>query len=67
MFAYILDIPVSIGLQKGYYSAREDSGSIQICVEVTSGDITGRNISFNFTTADGSAKGSFLFRNFLIT
>lgn len=51
------DLPVSVGLQKGYYSVREDGGPVQVCVEVTSGDLTGRNISFIYATFDGSAKG----------
>lgn len=48
---------VSIGLQQSYYSTAE-SGSIQVCVDVLSGDITGRSVSLNYTTLDGSAEGT---------
>ena len=53
-----VDIPVTVGLQQGYYSTSEDSGSIEICVEVESGDTSGRSLSLNYTTVDGSARGT---------
>ena len=49
--------PITIGLQKGYYSVSEDIGLLQVCVEVESGDIAGKSILLNYTTIDGSAKG----------
>lgn len=51
------DIPLAIGLQQGYYSTEEGDGFVQVCVEVESGDISGRSISIDYTTADGSAQG----------
>ena len=58
-YGFYADVPVTIGLQGGYYSISEDSGSVQICVEVVSGDTAGRSLSINYTTVDGSARGSY--------
>ena len=55
--ASIADIPVTVGLEKGFYSTGEDSGELEVCVEVKSGDIAGRSITFDYTTLDGSANG----------
>ncbi|CAI8052156.1 hypothetical protein GBAR_LOCUS28548, partial [Geodia barretti] len=49
------DIQLTIGLEKGFYSTGEDSGDLEVCVEVKSGDIAGRSISIEYTTLDGSA------------
>ena len=49
---------MTIGLQNSYYSAREDGGLLQVCVEVLSGSTDGRTISLGYTTIDGSAEGS---------
>ena len=59
IFVYIVDetVPLTIGLQQGYYSTLESNDLLQVCVEVTSGAIAGRNISLNYTTIDGSAEG----------
>ena len=57
-YGFYADIPVTIGLQEGFYSTSEDSGSVQICVEVVSGDTAGRSLSINYTTVDGSARGT---------
>ena len=54
------DTTVTIGLEQGFYSAREDCGLIQICVGVVSGVVNGRNISVDYMTIDGSAEGSLL-------
>jgi hypothetical protein len=50
------DVPLTIGLQQGYYSVREDGSTIQVCVEIESGYIAGRSISLNYTTLEGSAQ-----------
>lgn len=62
-----VDVPVTIGLQQGYYSTSEDSGSVQICVEVVSGDISGRNLSLDYTTVSGSARGKLVYTLWLCT
>ena len=54
------DIPLAIGLQQGYYSTEEGGSFVQVCVEVESGDISGRSISIDYTTVDGSAQGTIL-------
>ena len=51
------DLSVTIGLQKRYYSVREDSGSLQVCMEILSGDIGEITISINYSTIDGTAEG----------
>ena len=56
-FGFSSDIPVTIGLEQGFYSTGEDSGELEICVEVESGDIAGRTITINYNTLDGSATG----------
>ena len=53
------DIPVKIGLEKGFYSIGEDSGEVEVCVELKSGDIAGRSISIDYETLDGSADGMY--------
>ena len=49
---------MTIGLEQGFYSTGEDSGELEICVEVESGDIAGRTITINYDTLDGSATGT---------
>ena len=49
---------VTVGLTQGFFSASEDSGFVQICVGVLSGDISGMNtISLDYRTIDGTAEG----------
>ncbi|CAI8052979.1 Extracellular matrix protein 3, partial [Geodia barretti] len=50
------DTSVIVGIEQGFYSAKENDGPKQICVEAVSGDINGRNILVDFMTIDGSAK-----------
>ena len=57
---FFADISLAIELQQGYYSIEEDGGFVQVCVEVESGDISGRSISINYTTVGGSAQGRIL-------
>ena len=54
------DIPLNLGLQQGYYSVREDGSTIQVCVEIESGYIASRSISLNYTTLEGSARGTYV-------
>ena len=54
----LIDVPVLIGLQQGYYSILESSNLVQVCVEVISGVIGGRNIFIDYTTLNGSAEGN---------
>ena len=49
---------MTIGLQAGFYSTSEDTGFVVVCVGAISGDINGRNISIDYMTIDGSAKGN---------
>ena len=49
---------VEIGLMQSFYSIDEGSGEAEVCIQVISGEISGRNISVNYTTIDGSAKGN---------
>ena len=51
------DDTVTLGLQRSYYSSEEDIGSLQICVEVSSGELAGRTISLSYSTIDGIATG----------
>ena len=46
-----------VELEKGFYSTDEDSGELEVCVDVKSGDIAGRSVSIDYTTLDGSADG----------
>ena len=48
---------MTIGLQKSYYSSGEDGGSLSVCVEVLSGELSGQTASVSYTTADGTATG----------
>ena len=52
-----LDTTVTLGLQRSYYSPQEDSGSLQVCVEVVSGGVAGRTIGLSYETVDGTATG----------
>lgn len=52
------DTSVTIGLQAGFYSTSEDTGFVEVCMGAISGDINGRNISIDYMTIDGSAKGN---------
>jgi len=47
--------PVTIGVQHTTYSVGEIDGTQAVCIEVTSGDIAGREIAITYSTADGSA------------
>ena len=49
---------VEIGLMQSFYSIDEGSGEAEVCIQVISGEISGRNISVDYTTIDGSAKGN---------
>ena len=55
-----LDNTVTLGLQRSYYSPEEDSGSLQVCVEVVSGEVSGRTITLSYETIDGTATGRWL-------
>ena len=52
-----IEPPVSIGLQRSFYSVGEESGSVEVCAEVTSGPLAGSTIHFDYTTTDGVAVG----------
>ena len=52
------EIPVSIGLQRSFYSVGEDGGSVEVCTEVKSGSLAGSAIHFNYTTINGMAVGT---------
>ena len=56
-----MDSSVTLGLQRSYYSGGEDSGSLQVCVEVVSGEVAGRVISLSYSTIDGIATGRYLY------
>ena len=47
---------VTVGLLQGFYTASEDSGSIQVCVGVLSGELI-EGLTLDYTTVDGSAEG----------
>ena len=51
---------MTLGLQRSYYSPEEDSGSLQVCVEVVSGEVSGRTITLSYETIDGIATGRWL-------
>ena len=51
------DAPITIGLQRSYYSAEENSGQLQVCVEIVSGEVDGRAISLSYETINGLAVG----------
>ena len=55
---YNVDAPITVGLQSSYYSADEDSGDLEVCVEIISGEVDGRTISLSYETIDGSAVGT---------
>ena len=49
---------MTIGLQAGFYSTSEDTSFVEVCMGAISGDISDRNISIDYMTIDGSAKGN---------
>ena len=51
------DAPITVGLQRSYYSAEENSGQLQVCVEIVSGEVDGRAISLSYETINGLAVG----------
>ena len=55
---YYAGISVSVGLQHTYYSISEDGSMVQVCLEVASRGVAVRSISMDYTTFDGSAKGT---------
>ena len=52
-----MDNTVTIGLQRSYYASEEDSGSLQVCVEVISGELSGQTVSLSYATSNGAATG----------
>ena len=48
---------MTIGLEQGFYSVEEDSGTVEVCADIKGGDIAGRSISIQYTTLEGSANG----------
>ena len=51
-------VTVKIGLQQLYYSVVEGQGSVEVCIAVLSGNITGSSFIFSYTTIDGLAEGT---------
>ena len=49
---------MTVGLQHSYYSSEEDSGLLQVCVEVLSGQLDGRTVSLSYSSIDGTAAGN---------
>ena len=54
----IIDAPITVGLQNSYYSADESSGDLEVCVEITSGEVDGRTITLSYETINGLAIGN---------
>ena len=50
-------VTVHIGLEQLYYSTVEGQGSVEVCIVVLSGDITGSSFMISYTTIDGLAEG----------
>lgn len=48
----------TVHLQSNYYSVSEDSGSLEVCAEVTSDQFDG-NFEADYATAGGSAEGMY--------
>ena len=48
-----------IGLEQLYYSTVEGQGSVEVCIAVLSGDITGNTFIISYTTIDGLAEGTY--------
>ena len=48
---------MTIGLEQGFYSVEEDSGTVEVCADIKGGDIAGRSISIQYTTLEGSTNG----------
>ena len=54
---FVVLVTVTIGLQQMYYSAVEGVGSVDVCIAVLSGNITGSSFMISYTTIDGLAEG----------
>ena len=54
-------LAVTVGLQQSYYPTVEGQGSVEVCLEVLSGDITGNSFVINYSTTDGLAKGIYIY------
>lgn len=50
----------TVHLQSNYYTVSEDSGSLEVCAEVTSDQFDG-NFQANYATSEGSAEGLCIF------
>ena len=51
---------MTVGLQHSYYSSEEDSGLLQVCVEVLSGQLDGRTVSLSYSSIDAGNKTSYV-------
>ena len=54
-----MSVTVNIGLQQLYYSAVEGQESVEVCLAVLTGDISGSSFTITYTTIDGLAEGMY--------
>lgn len=57
---FIVLVTVKIGLEQLYYSTVEGQGSVDVCISVLSGNITGSSFMISYTTIDGLAEGMYI-------
>ena len=57
---------IIIGLDEVDISVTEDSGTVEVCASVISGDLQ-RSVSFTLTSNDGTATGKILKANLVIS